>query len=192
MKSLFKSRMNAPYHADGINEESNAEIIDNICEYAYGLSKQDWKYIQFRFLAPYTHKCPVCSNRKPGNRYGSNCICIPFACWHHGGHIPCNCSTHVINNSNWNRIAKLPDPEEALAIARKRIGVHDIMLIRGENVMDSLQRGDACAHFVGGKYYHTSLYLGDGKMLDVSRETGNTMIRDVMKTEFAIRYIGGK
>ena len=170
---------------------SNKEVIDAVCEYAYMIAKQDWHYIRYRHLVPYTHKCPVCSGRPEGKRYGSNCICIPFACWKHGGNIPCNCSTHVINDSNWTRIGVIPDEEKALAIARRRIGIDDIMLIRGDDVMGSLKRGDACVHFKNGRYYHTSLYLGDGKMLDCSRETMNTAVRDVMECKYAIRYTGG-
>ena len=177
---------------NNIRKESNDEIIDAICEYAYGLAKLDWHYIRYRLLVPYTHKCPLCSRRQQGDHFGSNCICVPFACWHHGGHIPCSCNTHVINDSSWNRIAGLPDNNAALEIARKRIGVRDIMLIRGENVRDSLQRGDICAHFSGGKYIHSSLYLGDGKMLDCSLEMMHIAIRDAMECEFAIRYTGGR
>lgn len=178
--------------ADEIREASNNGIIDAVCEYAQELGRQDWHYIRYKIYAPYTHKCPICSNRREGKRYGSNCICIPFACWHHGGHIPCRCNTHVINDSNWNRIAELPDHEAALEIARRRIGVRDIMLIRGENVMSSLQRGDVCAHFSGGKYIHSSLYLGEGKMLDCSLERMHIAIRDAMESRFAIRYTGGR
>lgn len=98
----------------------------------------------------------------------------------------------MINDSNWNRIAELPDHQAALDIARKRIGVRDIMLIRGENVMSSLQRGDICAHFSGGKYIHSSLYLGEGKMLDCSLEKMHIAIRDSIESKFAIRYTGGR
>lgn len=175
-----------------IREASNKGIIDAVCEYAHMLGKKEWHYIWFKLFVPYTHKCPICSNRAPGKRYGSNCICVPFACWHHGGQIPCHCNTHVINDSNWNRIAELQDPEEALAIARKRIGVKDIMLIRGEQVKPLLRKGDICAHFKGGKYIHSSLYLGDGKMLDCSLEKMHIAIRDAMDSKFAIRYTGGR
>lgn len=173
-------------------EASNKEILDAVCEYAYELGRQDWHYIRYKLFLPYTHKCPVCSRRKVGKRYGSNCICVPFACWHHGGHIPCRCNTHVINDSNWNRIAELPDHEAALDIARRRIGIQEITLIRGGNIMDSLQRGDICAHFSGGRYIHSSLYLGEGKMLDCSLEKMHIAIRDVMESKFAIRYTGGR
>ena len=98
----------------------------------------------------------------------------------------------MINDSSWNRIAELPDPDAALAIARKRIGIRDIRLIRGENVRDSLQRGDICAHFSGGRYIHSSLYLGDGKMLDCSLEKMHIAVRDTIESRFAIRYIGGR
>ena len=175
-----------------IRQASNAEILDAICEYAHKLGQQDWHYISFKWSAPYTHKCPICSKRPQGDRYGSNCICVPFACWHHGGHIPCRCNTHVINDSNWVRISELPNYDDALAIARRRIGVRDIMLIRGENVMESLKRGDICAHFKGDKYIHSSLYLGQGKMLDCSLEKKHIAIRDVMDCRFAIRYTGGE
>lgn len=192
MKSIDIPYTGSLPDADEIREASNTGIIDAVCEYARGLSKQDWHYISYKLFLPYTHKCPVCSRRKYGKRYGSNCICVPFACWHHGGHIPCRCSTHVINDSNWNRIAELPDDNAALDIARKRIGVRDIMLIRGKNVMDSLHRGDICAHFSEGRYIHSSLYLGEGKMLDCSLEKMHIAIRDAMKSEFAIRYTGGR
>ena len=178
--------------AEEIREASNAGIIDAVCEYAYVLGKKDWHYIRYRYFAPYTHKCPVCSRRPEGKRYGSNCICVPFACWHHGGNIPCRCNTHVINDSNWNRIAELPDHQAALDIARKRTGVRDIMLIRGENVMDSLRKGDICAHFSGGRYIHSSLYLGEGKMLDCSLEKMHIAVRTAMESRFAIRYTGGR
>jgi hypothetical protein len=141
---------------------------------------------------PLTHTSAPCSNRAEGAHYGSNCICVPFACWHHGGHIPCHCNTHVINDSNWERIGELPDYKDALSIARRRIGVRDIMLIRGEGVMNSLRRGDICAHFKEGKYIHSSLYLGNGKMLDCSLEKMHIAIRDAMECRYAIRYIGSR
>ena len=175
-----------------IRDASNNGIIDAICEYAYKLEKQEWHYIKFNWFLPYTHRCPICNNMPKGKRYGSNCICIPFACWHHGAGIPCHCSTHVINDSNWNKIDRLQDYEEALAIARKRIGVDDLMLIKGDSVMTSLRKGDACAHFSNGRYLHTSLYLGDGKMLDCSLENMHIAIRDAMESRYAIRYTGGR
>ncbi|MBR3142415.1 MAG: peptidoglycan-binding protein [Clostridiales bacterium] len=176
-----------------IRDASNNGIIDAICEYAYELGKRDWHYIWFKLFVPYTHKCPICSNRPEGKRYGSNCICVPFACWHHGGHIPCRCNTLVINDSNWNRIKELQDHEDSLEVARKRIGVRDIIIIKGDPVMTSLLRkGDICAHFSGGKYIHSSLYLGDGKMLDCSLEKMHIAIRDTMDCVFAIRYTGGR
>lgn len=178
--------------SEEIHAASNAEIINNICRFAHKLGKQDWHYIRYELLKPYTHKCPICSKRPPGSRYGSNCICIPFSCWHHGGGIPCHCNTHVINDSNWNRIGELPDYEDALAIARKRIGVKDIMLIRGDQVKTSLQKGDICAHFTGGKYIHCSLYLGDGMMLDCSLEKMHIAIREAIDCRYAIRYIGSR
>lgn len=195
-EAVMKSKA-APYEgplplADEIREASNNRIIDAVCEYASGLGSQDWHYISYKYFVPYTHRCPICSHRQEGKRYGSNCICVPFACWHHGGQIPCRCNTHVINDSNWNRIAELSDYNAALKIARRRIGVRDIILIRGKNVMDSLRRGDICAHFSDGRYIHSSLYLGEGKMLDCSLEKMHIAIRDVMVSKFAIRYIGGR
>lgn len=175
-----------------IRAASNNGIMNAVCKYAYKLGKQDWHYISFKWTAPYTHKCPICSDRLKGERYGSNCICVPFACWHHGGHIPCHCNTHVINDSNWERISELPDYKKALAIARRRTGVRDIMLIRGEEVMSSLCKGDICAHFNGDQYIHSSLYLGKGKMIDCSLEKMHIAVRDAMDCRFAIRYTGGR
>lgn len=179
---------------DELRERSNSEIINAVCDYAYKLSEQDWHYIWFRLFVPYTHKCPICSGRPAGKRYGSNCICVPFACWHHGGGIPCRCNTHVINDSSWNRIANY-DYEAALAIAKKRIGVGDISLIRSDRsgTVDPsrLRKGDICAHFRDGKYIHSSLYLGDGRMLDCSLERMRLAVRDAMECRFAIRYTGG-
>jgi len=170
---------------------TNSEVIDAICEYAHMLGEEDWHYISYKLYKPYTHRCPICDGRKKGKRYGSNCICVPFACWHHGGHIPCRCNTHVINDSNWEKIRELPDEEEALAIARERIGVRDIMLIRGDQVISRIRKGDICAHFRGDKYIHSFLYLGDGKMLDCSLAKMHIAIRDVMDCQYAIRYVGG-
>lgn len=183
---------NQLFLSEEIKKASNSEIINAICRFAYKLGKQDWHYIRYEFFKPYTHKCPICSKRTQGSKYGSNCICVPFACWHHGGHIPCHCNTHVINDSNWERIGELQDYEDALAIARKRIGVKDIMLIRGEQVKASLQRGDICAHFTGSKYIHSSLYLGDGMMLDCSLEKMHIAIREARDCRYAIRYTGSR
>lgn len=184
----FKSVRPLP---EEVRNRSNSETIDAICAYARQLGKQDWHYIWYKLYAPYTHRCPICSGRSPGKRYGSNCICVPFACWHHGGQIPCHCNTHVINDSNWEKISEYPY-EEALAIARKRIGIREIELIRGDQVMASLRKGDICAHFRGRKYIHSSLYLGDGQMLDCSLEKMHIAIRDVMESRYAIRFTGGQ
>jgi hypothetical protein len=178
--------------SEEIRQASNNGIIDGICEYAKVIAEKDWHYIWFKPFSFYTHKCPICSQRPEGKRFGSNCICIPFACWHHGGKIPCKCNTHVINDSNWNKIAYLPSDDEVLSIAQRRIGVKELMIIRGDDVQASLKRGDVCAHFKDGKYIHSSLYLGDGMMVDCSLEKMRTAIRPAMEAKFAIRYTGGR
>lgn len=123
-----------------------------------------------------THECPICHDHPEGPYRGWNCIGFAFACWHHGGSIPCKCNCHVVSNEAAEQIAGAKTDAEALAIAQDRIGIKDIEVIRnnGKNVPKSQWKpGDIGFKFSGETYKHTFYVMGDGKIADSSGRGGD-------------------
>ena len=116
-----------------------------------------------------THECPIC-HQLTGKYKGFNCIGLSFAVWHHGGGLPSACSCGVISDPKWEAMLKGTDAE-ALKIAQDRIGIKDIKVIRnGGKVIPTskLMPGDIVSFFNGSNYYHTAVYVGDGKVCDIT------------------------
>ena len=75
----------------------------------------------------------------------------------------------MLLSSFWVREKLLSLPaDEALALAKKRIGNSNIKLIRDKNgiAQSKLQPGDICCHYDGKEEWHITLYVGDGKLAD--------------------------
>jgi hypothetical protein len=105
------------------------------------------------------------------------------------------CNNHVVDNATAERILTA-SAAEALATARKHIGLTDIKVIRnGGNTIPQkkLKAGDICMYYKGNKYIHTFLYAGDGKMVDCTSagsDANNIKTRRALAPKVAIRYVG--
>lgn len=135
--------------------------------------------------------------------WGGNCIWGAFSCWHHGGGLKSKCNCHVIDNTTAAvKIFKAKTDAEALKIARDRIGIHDIQVIRNNGKMipnDKLQAGDIGVCFkADGTAKHFVFYMGNGKIADcTSGRTPNFSASASLNTyqknypiKLAFRYIG--
>lgn len=172
-----------------------ATVQSKICNWAKktalagGYSYKSWESGDVK-----THQCPICHNLI-GKYRGWNCIGWAFACWHHGGGIPSNCSCSVISDPKWNAILKASD-SEALKIAQDRIGISSVKVIRnGGKVIPAsmLQAGDIVSFYKGSSYYHTALYVGNGQVCDITSSRTPAIkygvpVYDGLKA--AIRYTG--
>ena len=164
---------------------------DNAIAWAKKMAKDDsWHYVRYD-SGKAAHDCPICHEHPKGKYHGWNCIGWSYACWHHGGKLKNHCSNHVVDNYTAERILGA-SASEALAIARKHIGLTDLKVIRnsGKNVPASkLKPGDICMYYKGSKYIHTFFYIGDGKMVDCTSSSG-IKERKAMTCKVAIRYTG--
>lgn len=146
-----------------------------------------------------THECPICHDHPKGKYHGWNCIGFAFACWHHGGGLKCHCNNHVIANEIGEKIYNAKTDAEALAIARKHIGLTDIKVIRNNKKVvpqSKMKAGDIGLNFSGNKYKHCFFYIGNGKMADAQGSSGKVpndkqiAIRKACSAKVVIRYIG--
>ena len=179
---------------ESINEIANVQ--DDICAWAKKIADMK-KYTYKKWSSNVkTHQCPLCH---PDSGNGWNCIGFAFACWHHGGNIPCNCNCGVVANGIWENILKAKTDKEALELAQKYIGIKEIEVIRNTTKIPTsqLKKGDIVSFFINGTtYQHTALYIGDGLMADSSGGnvgkyvTYGKKIRSGLKV--AIRYIGNQ
>ena len=143
-----------------------------------------------------TQQCPICHNLT-GKYKGWNCIGFAFASWKHGAGLKSKCSCGVIPDGIWNKILKAKTDAEALKIAQERTGLNDIKVIRngGKAIPQSkLKAGDIVACFKGNSYYHTVLYMGDGKIAECTTgktpEIGYNRALSKSDDKVAIRYTG--
>ena len=185
------------------------KIVDKY-ERKYGETKQDkmlaWakkiadetKYHYVRWIegVAKTHTCPICTGRKYDDAYGGNCIWYAWASWHHGAGLPCKCSCYVFTDYHYNQLLKLSDAE-ALKMAKERIGLNDIKLIRNKNGISTseLKAGDIIAYFDDSGYVHTALYIGGGQITDCTSGRSDNIKYGVSnytgwKIKLAFRYIG--
>lgn len=123
-------------------------------------------YVSFG-LGKKAHECPICHKHEPGKYYGGNCIWFPFASWHHGAGLGNRCSCHVLTNQLYEKMLKVK-ASEALKIAKERIGLDDIKLLRSKKGIDpsKLRPGDIVIFFRGDKYVHTGMWVDDGLIVD--------------------------
>lgn len=146
-----------------------------------------------------THECPICHNHAKGAYHGWNCIGFAYAVWHHGGGLKNNCNCHIIANDTGEKMYKA-SMADALAIAKKYIGLKDIKVIRNKNGIpkSKWKAGDICMQFSGSTYVHTFYYMGNGKIADSTGSNGKVAndkqiaVRDYKNysAKIIIRYTG--
>ncbi len=185
-----------------IRADSNGGIIYDILKWQNKIAKDNsYHYVTFSDDKR-TQTCPICNpkSHKESKYRGWNCIGAEFASLRHGGGIKSKCNCHVIDNSTWNKILRATD-SDALSIAKKRIGVDDIKVIRngGKAIpLSKLKAGDVIVFFNSvNQYYHTAGYQGDDKYFDCTSgrkdeiKSGNTLSKGLKADlKVAIRYIG--
>ena len=138
-----------------------------------------------------THKCPICSKYPVGKYHGWNCIGFAYAVWHHGGGLPCACNCHVISNDTGEALLNAKTDAEALKIAKKYIGLDNIIVIRNSGKVipkSKWQAGDIGLQFNGNKYVHTFYYRGDGKITDSTGSNGKVANDKQIATRSYLNY----
>jgi len=122
-----------------------------------------------------SHRCPICSGldyKKDSDHFGWNCIGLTIAIWRHGMGLPCKCSCHWITGpgGTGDKLLTLPF-DEALALAKKCVGLSDIELIRSKNGIPKKQwqPGDICLKFSGEVFEHAFYYPGGSTVIDSTR-----------------------
>lgn len=122
-----------------------------------------------------SHKCPICSKLKyedDPDDFGWNCIGLGGAIWHHGGLLGNICNCHWITgpHGTGDKLLTLPY-DEALALAKKSMGINDIELIRDKNGIPKSKwnAGDICLKFDGNVFEHVFYYTGDQTVIDSTR-----------------------
>lgn len=153
-----------------------------------------YHYVVWKSNDAKTKQCPICHNFGNGKYKGFNCIRFVFACWRHGGGIPCKCEGGLINNAIGQKMYSASDAQ-MLKLAQDAIGCKDIAVYRNKNGFgdSKLQIGDACLHFEKGVYKHIYLYAGNGQMVD-SGNWSNTAtqiaVRKRQSCQIIVRYTG--
>ena len=158
-----------------------------------------YHYVKWLSKDEKTHQCPICHNFSKGKYHGWNCIGFTYAVWHHGGGLPCKCNDGVISNGIAEKMLQMSE-KDALAEARKRIGLKDLKVIINKNGIPKSQwkAGDICMHFSGDKYVHNYYYMGDGKIAESTGSSGKVPNDDQIRikkytnksAKIIIRYIG--
>jgi len=146
-----------------------------------------------------THNCPICNKYPVGKYHGWNCIGFAHAVWHHGGKLGNRCNCYIISNGIGDQMLKI-STSEALAIAKQKTGLKNIIIIKNKNGIPKSQwkAGDICLQYNGSKYVHTFYYMGDGKVADSTGSNGKVpndkqiAVRSYNKytCKIIIRYIG--
>ena len=169
-------------------------VQDKMCAWAKKICDSGKYYYKVYTDDPNTHLCPICH---PGSGNGWNCIGFAFACWRHGGGLPCRCNCEVINNSTGDKMLNMSDAN-LLATAKDKIGLTNIKVIRNKSGIPTsqLQKGDLIMYYDGSTYTHMALYIGDGKIADSARghspqvKYGSPIGWLGDKVKIAIRYTG--
>lgn len=169
---------------------------DKMLAWAKKIAADKYHYVYWKENVAKTHSCPICNGRKYDDYYGGNCIWFAWASWHHGGGLASKCNCCVFTDYHYNQLLKL-STAEALKLAKSRIGLNDIQLLRSSSglSLSQLKAGDVIAYFNGSGYVHTALYIGNGQIADCTSERSDGIKYGVpsysnWKIKLAFRYTG--
>lgn len=171
--------------------------VDKANAWAKTIANGKYHYVVWKPKVNATHTCPICTGRKYDNYFGWNCIGFATAVWHHGGGLKSTCNCHTITNEDGEKMYKAKTDAEALAIAKKKLGLTSLTVIRNKNGIPKSQwkAGDICLQFKGSTYKHMFYYMGGGKIADSSRTrkvADNIKVRSYKNysAKIIIRYTG--
>ena len=169
---------------------------DKMCNWAKKIAGEKYHYVTWVESIPKTHTCPICTGRKYDDYYGWNCIGYSWAAWRHGAGLNSSCSCAVFTDYHYNQLTKM-SYDDASAMARQRIGLNDVYLLRDPNglSLSQLKKGDVIAYFTGSGYIHTALYIGNGLIADCTSGRSDGIKYGVSsysnyKIKLAFRYTG--
>lgn len=167
-----------------------------MCAWAKKIAGEKYHYVRWKEGIAKTHTCPICTGREYDDNYGGNCIWFAWASWHHGAGLPSRCSCSVFTNAHYNKMMQL-GANDALKLARERIGLNDILVYRSATGFDvkDLEAGDVVAYFDKSGYVHTALCVGNGKIADCTSTRSDGIMYGVdgytkWKIKIVFRYIG--
>ena len=132
------------------------KCIDSVCNFARKYAN-DNSYSYKKWTSDKkTHQCPICH---PNSGKGWNCIGFVSACFYHGGGVKTvKCANDGLgNNAFFDKLT--PDKWRA------RNGKEWIEV-------KNRKKGDILICYRDGKYKHTALYLGNGKIADATSSRG--------------------
>ena len=168
---------------------------DKMCEWAKKIADSgQYHYKRWKAGDKKTQQCPICHNLT-GQYKGWNCIGYAWASWHHSG-LNTTCTCGVISNDTAEKILRAKTDADAKKIAEKHIGTSDIKVIRNKSgiAASSLKKGDVVLYFKGDTYFHTVLYVGNGKVAESNTTNPNITYGKVSYHKnygkVAIRYTG--
>ena len=151
---------------NAMHTETHAmNIHDKVCAKAKAIADSK-KYIYVHYDKKYGKECAIC-HPHGGKNKGWQCIGYAIACWHHGG-IKCKCKCDVFTNQIYEKMLYDTSIKQALKIARERLGVKSLKIIRNKKGIDprKIQKGDLVIYFKGKKYVHTTLGVGAKRIAD--------------------------
>lgn len=195
----------APKIPEQPQKTEKQKMVENAVAWCKKIAADNrYHYVKWKSKDKQTHLCPICSKvdyAKDPDHFGWNCIGGAFAVWHHGMGLPSKCNCGVIANEVGEKIWSAKTDADALAIARKHVGINDIKVIRnGKNNVPKSQwePGDICMRFNGEKYIHTYFYMGNGKVFESTGSSGKiprdnqVRIKDYKNytARIIVRYIG--
>ena len=192
-----KVDMNNCYMATSlVNPPKDVTPQDKMMAWAKKIAGEKYHYVYWKENVAKTHTCPICTGRKYDDYYGGNCIWFAWASWHHGAGLASKCNCFVFTDYHYNQLLKL-SYSEASALARQRIGLNDVYLLRSYTglTFDQLKPGDVIAYFNSSGYIHTALYLGNGLIADCTSSRSDGIMYGVKsysnyKIKLAFRYTG--
>lgn len=172
---------------------THSDVLNDMKSYAIKIAKDnDYHYVKWKSKNKITHECPICHKHEKGEYYGFTAMGFAFAVWRHGAGLANNCSNEVLTEAQAEKLLKCAD-RKAIKIAKTNIGLKKIKVIRNNEKyipLKSLKKGDICLCYVGKKYFHTVLYIGDGKMVDCTSGSSQISVRKMTNCKVAIRYTG--
>lgn len=178
-------------------EPTPTSWVDDANAWAKKIANEKYHYVVWNSKVEATKTCPICKGRKYDNYFGWNCIGAAFAVWHHGGKLGSACNCSVISNPVGEEMYNAKTDAAALAIAKKRIGLNDIQVIRNKSGIPKSEwkAGDICLQFSGSTYKHCFYYMGSGNVYDATRTKNvadNIKVRSYKNysAKIIIRYVG--